>query len=118
MSQIGTGLITKSAPKFSDYVVVAGTWSEKDNTQIQRTDDGDSAIFNYTTRNPGVDCSCDLVIKVGEVPCKVGDILAEVTPGTRSFVVLAASASDFGGMPLKQKVELAYHTGFTPTVVT
>lgn len=118
MSQIGTGLLLQSAPKFADYIVVDGTWKEKDSTQIQRTDDGDSNVANYTTWRPGADCSCDLVIKAGESPLAIGDVLAESSPGTRSFVVIDASKADFGGKPLKQSVQLAYHTGFTPTVVT
>jgi hypothetical protein len=118
MSQIGTGLLLKSAPKFTDYIVVDGTWKEKDSTQIHRTDDGDSAVANYATWRPGVDASCDLVIKAGETALVIGNVLAEASPGTRSFVVMDAETTDFGGKPLKQSVQLAYHTGFTPTVVT
>jgi hypothetical protein len=118
MSQIGTGLLLTTAPKFADYVVVDGTWKEKDSTQIQRTDDGDGLVYNYTTWQPGVDASCDLVIKATKSKLAVGNVLAESSPGTRSFVVLSADTSDYGGKPLKQSVTLAYHTGFTPSVVT
>jgi hypothetical protein len=118
MPQIGTALLLKSAPTFADYIVVDGTWKEKDSTQMQRTDDGDSEVANYTFWQAGVDASCDLVIKSGEVALEVGDVLAESSPGTRSFVVISAETSDYGGKPLKQSVTLAYHVGFTATVVT
>jgi hypothetical protein len=118
MSQIGSGLLTKSAPKFANYVVVKGTWKEKDNTQMQRTDDGDSAVYNYTFFTPGVDATCDLVVKTGHDPITKGSVLAESSPGTRSFVVVEADQADFGGMPIKQTVQLAYHTDFTPSIVT
>jgi len=85
---------------------------------MQRTDDGDSDVYNYTFWRPGADCSADLVIKAGEAALAVGDVLAEASPGTRSFVVISVDTADFGGKPLKQSVQLAYHEGFTPSIVT
>lgn len=118
MSQIGSEVVQLGAPKFADYVVVDGTWKEKDTTEMQRTDDGDSAVYNYSFWRPGIEATADLMIKADESPLEVGDVLAESSPGTRSFVVIAAEKSSYGGMPLKQTVTLAYHAGFTATVVT
>ena len=118
MSQIGSGLLTTLSPKFTNYVVVDGTWKEKDSTQHLRTDDGDSKVYNYTFFLAGVDASCDVVIKAAATPLTVGSVLSELTPGTRAFVVLSADIHEFGGKPTKQSLQLAYHTGFTPSVVT
>lgn len=118
MSQVGNEVVALGAPKFSAYVVVDGTWKEKDTTEKLRTDDGDSEVYNYSFWRVGMEASCDVVIKAEEVPLAVGDVLAELSPGTRSFVVLEAEQSSFGGMPLKQALTLAYHDGFTPTVIT
>ncbi|MFZ4597820.1 MAG: hypothetical protein ACOYNN_04170 [Terrimicrobiaceae bacterium] len=118
MPQLGSALLISTAPKFSNYVVVEGTWKEKDSTQMQRTDDGDGNVYNYAFWQPGADCSCDLVIKGSNSRLAVGGTLAESSPGTRTFVVISVDTSDFGGKPLKQTVQLAQHTGFTPTVVT
>lgn len=118
MSQLGSGLLNTTAPKFSDYVVVDGTWKEKDSTEHVRTDDGDSKVYNYTFFRAGVDASCDVVIKATKSALTKGSVLAEASPGTRSWIVLGADTSDFGGKPLKQSLTLALHTGFTATVVT
>lgn len=118
MSQVGSEVVALGAPKFANYVVVDGTWKEKDTTESLRTDDGDSNVYNYSFWRPGMEATADLVIKADQSPLAVGAVLAESNPGTRSFVVLAAEKSSYGGMPLKQSVTLAYHTGFTPTVVT
>ena len=118
MSQLGNEVVVLGAPKFTSYVVVDGTWKEKDTTEMQRTDDGAGSVYNYSFWRAGSEASADVVIKAGADPLDVGDVLSELTPGTRAFVVTAASKSDFGGKPLKQSLTLAYHTGFTPTVVT
>lgn len=118
MSQLGTALLKKSAPTFADYIVVDGTWKEKDSTQHERTDGGDGNVANYSFWRPGVDASCDLVIKASGEPLNKGDVLTESGSGGRTYVVLEADLQNFGGKPLKQSVQLAYHTGFTPTVVS
>ncbi len=118
MSQLGTALLRKSAPLFADYIVVDGTWKEKDSTQHERTDDGAGAVANYAFWRPGVDVTCDLVIKASAEPLNKGDVLTESGSGGRTYVVLEVDLQNFGGKPLKQTVQLAYHTGFTPTVVS
>jgi len=118
MSQIGSEVVQQGAPKFANYVVVAGTWKEKDTTDMQRTDDGDSEVYNYSFWKAGVDATCDLIIKADQSRLAKGSVLSESSPGTRAFVVIDVETSDFGGMPLKQSVTLAYHNDFTPTVVT
>jgi hypothetical protein len=120
---LGTGLVREVAPTFANFVVVDGTWKEKDTTMHERTDGGDGNVLNYSFWKPGVDATCDLVLKVGSVPLLIGDVLTETADPqagatVRSFVVLDATKSNFGGKPLRQAVQLAYHTGFTPTVVS
>lgn len=115
MSQLGTSLLRKSAPTFADYIVVDGTWKEKDSTQHERTDDGEGAVANYSFWRPGVDASCDLVIKADAAPLNKGDVLQESGNGGRKYVVLEVDLQNFGGKPLKQSVQLAYHLGFNPT---
>ena len=123
--QVGSGLLIKGAPKFRDFVIIDKSWKEKDDTQVLRTDDGDSNVFNYTFWRPGMELNCDWNIKKAVedgatgVPAVIGDVVSEVVlSGTaKVFVVLAADTSEFGGMPLKQTVKLGYHVGFTPTVV-
>lgn len=115
--QVGSGLLTKGAPKFTDYVVVDGTWKEKANDAMLRTDDGDGAVYNYSGWRAGVDASCEVVVKAGEAPLAKLDVLAEASPGTRSFVVIDVETSSFGGSPLKQTLQLAYHAGFSATPV-
>jgi len=117
MSQLGTVLLRKSAPLFANHVVVDGTWKEKDSTMHERTDGGDGLVANYSFWRPGVDVSCDLVIKSTGVALNKGDVLEEIDGDERAFVVIEADLQNFGGKPLKQTVSLAYHTGFTPTVV-
>jgi len=118
MSQIGTSLLRRSAPTFADYIVVDGTWKEKDSTQHERTDDGEGEVANYSFWRPGVDVSCDLVIKAAATPLNKGDVLTEEGSGGRTYVVIEADLQNFGGRPLKQTVQLAYHLGFTATVVS
>ena len=118
MSQLGTALLQKSAPTFADYIVVDGTWKEKDSTQHELTAGGDGLVANYSFWRPGVDASCDLVIKADSAPLNKGDVLTEAGGGGRTYVVLEADLQNFGGKPLKQTVQLAYHLGFTPTVVS
>lgn len=117
-SQLGTALIHKSAPTFTNFVVVDGTWKEKDTTAKERTDDGSGSVANYSFWRPGVDVSCDLVIKSTGAPVNIGDVITESGSGGRTFIVLEADLQNFGGKPLKQAVQLAYHVGFTPTVVS
>ena len=121
MSQLANGLFIKGAPKFTDYVVPADTWKEKPNTDVLRTDDGDGAVYNYTSWKPGVDATCDLMIKLAAgasaVPEKL-DVLAALAPDSRSFIILDFTVEYLGGKPVKLSgVQLAYHEGFTPTVV-
>jgi hypothetical protein len=118
MSQLGTALIRKSAPTFTNFIVVDGTWKEKDTTQHERTDGGDGLPVNYAFWRPGVDASCDLVIKAGASALNKGDVLTESDGEERTFVVLEADLQNFGGKPLKQAVQLAYHVGFTPDIVS
>lgn len=117
-TSIGTALLKKSAPLFANFVVVDKTWKEKDSTMHERTDGGDGKPVNYSFWNPGVDVTCDLVIKSTGAALNVGDVLTESGTGGRAFVVLQADLQNFGGQPLKQSVQLAYHVGFTPTVVS
>lgn len=117
MSQLGTSLLRRSSPTFADYIVVDGTWKEKDSTQHERTDDGAGAVANYAFWRPGVDVSCDLVIKSTAQPLNKGDVLTEEAGG-RTYVVLECDLQNFGGKPLKQTVQLAYHLGFTPAVAS
>lgn len=84
---------------------------------MQRTDDGDGEVYNYTFWNPGVDAQCDVVVKLGEDLLIVGSVLTGTGTDTRAFTVVGVDTSDFGGKPLKQSLQLAYHEGFTPTVV-
>jgi hypothetical protein len=113
-SQLGTGLLHKVAPTFSNFIVVDGTWKEKDSTMHERTDGGDGLVANYSFWRPGVDATCDLVIKLGGTALNKGDVLTESGGGGRAFVVLEADLQNFGGKPLKQAVQLAYHIGFNP----
>lgn len=115
--QIGTGLVIKPAPTFTNYVVVRDTWKEKANDEYLRTDGGDSAPANYTFWNPGVDATCDVVIKKGQVPLEAGEVLEALAPDSRKFIVLPSETSSFGASPLKQSLQLAYHEGFTATPV-
>lgn len=117
-SQLGTSLVKKSAPLFTSFVVVDGTWKEKDTTMHERTDDGSGSVVNYSFWLAGVDATCDLVIKAAGTPLNKGDVLTESGTGGRAFVVLEADLQNFGGKPLKQAVQLAYHIGFTPTVIS
>lgn len=118
MPQIGISLLRKSAPTFPSHIVVDGTWKEKDSTQHERTDGGDGTVANYAFWRAGVDVSCDLVIKASGTALNKGDILTESGTGGRTYVVIEADLQNFGGKPLKQSVQLAYHTGFTATVVS
>ena len=118
---LGTAVVHQVSPVFTNYVVVDGTWKEKDSTQMHRTDDGTGSVYNYSFWQQGADCSCDLIIKTGQTKLLKGDVLTETSTETsegetsaRSFVVISADLSDFGGKPLKQSVQLAYHVGFTP----
>lgn len=117
--QRGTGLLTKNAPKFAGHVVVRDTWKEKDATEHLRTDGGESERVNDTFFNPGVDVTCDVVIKKGESPVilKKGDILTELSPGTRVFLVMDVDSSGFGPTPLKQSLQLSYTEGYDPDLV-
>ena len=118
--QVGTGVLTKGAPKFTGYTVVKGTFKLKDDTDIMRTDDGDSNVFNYTGWKPGSECSCDVVLAADSAELAKLNVLTELVPEgqtARSFIVIDAETADFGGPPLKQSLKLAYHAGFTATVV-
>lgn len=82
-----------------------------------RTDDGDSKVYNYTFWRVGAVVGCDWNVKRTEALAEIGDVVAESSPGTLSYVVLAVDNAEYGGMPIKQTVQLATHEGWTATVV-
>jgi len=114
--QKGPNLIAKPAPTFTKFVVVDGTWKEKDSLEINETKDGNSETYNYTGANPGVDATCEVVIKVLDpvvVPLAKLDVLTSTETAPRSFVVLDVETGEFGGKPLKQTLTLAYRASLT-----
>lgn len=117
MSQHGTGLEILPVPKFTDYVVVAGTWKEKDNTQVESTEDGDGSLLNHTSWSPGVDATCTVVIKKGATPLKKSDVLAALAPDSRKFFVMDVDTEKHGGKPAKQSLTLSYKEDFDPSIV-
>ena len=107
--QKGNQLVFKPAPTFTSFVVVDGTWRERDTTDMTVTKDGASETHNKTYADPGVDVQCEWVIMSGQTPAKKGDV---VTSGgespARKFTVDDVETMDLGGKPLKQSVTLSY----------
>lgn len=111
--QKGNELVAKPAPSFTNFVVVDGTWKEKDALVVVETLDGNSETHNYTGSNPGVDATCDVVIKKTDpatAPLKKMDVITTTETVPRKFLVLDVENSDFGGRPLKQTLTLAHRT--------
>lgn len=103
-SQQGTALKTQSSPTFSSYVVVDGSWKVKDAVQHTETLDGASQTNNITFWNPGLDVTCEWVVKSASTPAAKGDVVS--AGGTVSYLVLDVETSEYGGRPLKQSVTL------------
>ena len=113
MSQQGQQLVLTPAPKFANFIVVDGTWKQKDSMMHVVTEDGDSLTINVSFFNPGVDATGELVVKTAQTPCVKGDVLSETAPSTVKWLVLEVENSNYGGRPLKQAVQLMRKTSLT-----
>ncbi len=80
--QVGRGLVTQSAPRFRDFVVVDDTWEEDDALQVEQSRDGASNVYNYTGWSPGQQCQCDWWVRKGAARVGTLDVVVE------SFLIL------------------------------
>lgn len=106
--QAANQLIAKPAPTFADYVVVDGTWREKDSLAVEETLDGNSESYNWTGANAGADATCEVVLKTGSDPLEKLDVLVSTEATPRKFVVIDVETMNFGGRALKQSLTLAF----------
>jgi len=111
-SQRGTTLKVQSAPTFSNFIVVDGTWQPKDATQVTETLGGDSRTANWTFWNPGLNIDTDWVIVSGSTPARIGDLVGAAN-GSVTFLVLKADDSELGGRPYKQSISLVVRESVT-----
>jgi hypothetical protein len=109
-TQKGPATLQKSAPTFTDFVVVGGTWEENPFVEMSTESGEAGTTYNYSFWNTGTDAKCDLMVKV-KTPAvalpKAGDVLTTLETPAREFLVLPnPTYKDFGGMALKVSVQL------------
>src|SRR5215472_3954438 len=108
--QVGSFIYTRSAPTFTGYIVVGGTWTEDDSLQVDDVLNQDEATINTTGWDPGLNARCDLVAQTttaGTATLLVLDIITEVTPSTRSWLVRKVSKK-FAKRKVVFSVELSF----------
>src|SRR6266496_1026538 len=86
-TQVGQQVYIRSAPSFSGYIVMGATWSEKDAMKVEDSENQDEAIFNTTGWDPGLDAKCTLLALGQTTYPLVLDVISEVTPSTRKWLV-------------------------------
>src|SRR5437016_11793561 len=86
-TQVGQQVYVRSAPSFSGYIVVGGTWNETDALKIENSENQDEAIFNTTGWDPGLDAKCTLLALGQTTYPQVLDVISEITPSTRKWMV-------------------------------
>ncbi len=59
--QVGAPLVSRNAPIFDGYQVVANTWKPVDTTTAKETKGTNSKIFNYNFFGRGTMAECELV---------------------------------------------------------
>jgi hypothetical protein len=108
-SQVGFQLYTKTPPVFTGYTVRGGTWEETDSTQTENMRNQNEEEFNTTAWNRGLNAKCDLFTNAGTNPSTppiVLDVISEVTPSTRKWLVLTVNKKNFGKRSLVFSVDL------------
>lgn len=118
-TQHGNKALQSNAPDFDSdgYVVDAGTWRERDNTDHEMTVDEASEPWNDTFNSPGVDATCTWSIKHGSTAAVKGTVVTDSGQSpARKFLVLEVENFNYGGRTLKQNVTLRYKAGYDPTV--
>lgn len=108
MSQKGTALVATAAPLFSAFIVIKDSWRERDNTNVELTADDANGTINFAYDDPGVDATCDWVVKDGQTPAAIGDEVAETNGDTRKFIVQSVETFNYGGRATRQSVTLLY----------
>jgi hypothetical protein len=109
-SQVGTPIYVKSAPVFTGYIVIGGTWTEDDALTTDDVLNQDEVTINTTGWDPGLNAKCDLLAQTttaGTATLYVLDILSEVTPSTRQWLVKKISKK-FAKRKVVFSVELQY----------
>lgn len=106
--QAGFTLIAKPAPTFANFVVVDGTWRERDSLAVEATKDGNSETYNYAGADAGVDAQCEVVLKTGATALKKLDVLSSTEATPRHFVVTDVETMNFGGKAQKQSLTLEF----------
>ena len=108
-SQVGFQLYTKTPPVFIGFTVRGGTWKEGDSTETENMRNQNEEEFNTTAWNRGLNATCDLFTNAGTNPSTppiVLDVISEVTPATRKWLVTKVDKSNFGKRALVFAVSL------------
>jgi hypothetical protein len=116
-SQVGTNIYTKSAPSFTGYIVVGGSWSESDALKIDNAENQDESIFNTTGWDPGLDAKCQLLALGQTTYPQVLDVIAEVSPSTRKWMVKKVDKK-FAKRKVMFDVELQFRASQDLTIVS
>lgn len=108
-SQVGSELVSRNAPEFDGYQVVAGTWKPKDMLTAKETKGTNSAVFNVNFYGPGTEVDCELVQFV-TVPATQdlakSQVINEASPSTEKWLVMKADPIGFDEPPLHFQVTL------------
>jgi len=112
-SQVGDELISRNAPGFDGYQVVANTWKPVDQLTAKPTKGKNSSVFNYNFYGPGTQAGCELVQYVTDPPTQ--DLAKSMViresddspnvPGAL-WLVIKADPIGFDEPPLHFQVEL------------
>ncbi len=110
-SQVGQELVSRNAPIFDGYQVVAGTWKPTDLTKDKQTLGTNSRVFNVNFYGPGEQADCELVQFVQVPPVadlKKSMVIQEsldspILPG-QLWVVMKADPIGFDEPPLHFQV--------------
>ena len=111
--QVGTQLYVITTPSIVSYVVRGGTWQEKDSTKTENQTNQNDETFSTTGWDPGFDVSCELFTLAACTlvsPPAVLDVLTEVSPGTRKWLVMSATRKNFAKKALITACELQLRT--------
>jgi hypothetical protein len=119
-AQVGTQIYTASPPRFTGFIVVGGTWSEDDTLQVDDVLNQDEQTINTTGWDPGRMARCDMVAQTTTAatsPLLVLDVLNEVTPSTRQWLVRKVTQK-FAKRKVIFSIELSFKAAQDLTLVS
>jgi hypothetical protein len=132
-SQVGLPLVSRNAPEFEGYQVVANTWKPKNLLVAKDTKGTNSASFNVNFYGPGTEADCELVQFITDPPTadlETSQVISEVEgpdqtdglliKGNYYKITNSVGGDDFTnvGAPDNNDGTVFKATGTTPSVWT